>query len=270
MFANSKQGSGRDVLLEEHWRSQWHPALLRTFAVAIDVDIRLFSTQASSACRTISSPSRSIRAKIVASIYDLKPRFQALLRPVTCRLAASGVTANQVTLAAAALSIAIGAVVAAWPQSRWALLSVPVVLFVRMALNAIDGMLAREHGMKSRLGAILNELGDVIADAALYLPLAVVPGVSPAAVTLLVLLGMVSEMAGVVAIQIGAERRYDGPLGKSDRAFAFGLVFFLLGCGVPTGVWLNVALWVCVVLAIVTIFNRARRALGTGADLTQT
>ena len=32
------------------------------------------------------------------------------------------------------------------------------------------------------------------------------------------------EMAGVVAVQIGAERRYDGPMGKSDRAFTFGLL----------------------------------------------
>ena len=41
-----------------------------------------------------------------------------------------------------------------------------------MALNAIDGMLAREYGQKSRLGAYLNELGDVVSDAALYAPFA--------------------------------------------------------------------------------------------------
>jgi CDP-diacylglycerol--glycerol-3-phosphate 3-phosphatidyltransferase len=40
-----------------------------------------------------------------------------------------------------------------------------------MALNAIDGMLAKEFALKSRLGAMLNELGDVFSDAALYLPL---------------------------------------------------------------------------------------------------
>lgn len=35
------------------------------------------------------------------SIYALKPKFQNLLRPSVVRLAARGVTANQVTLAAA-------------------------------------------------------------------------------------------------------------------------------------------------------------------------
>jgi CDP-diacylglycerol---glycerol-3-phosphate 3-phosphatidyltransferase len=196
----------------------------------------------------------------VASIYDLKPRFQSLLRPITNWLAARGVTANQVTLAAAVVSLLTGALVAAKPESRLILLLVPVVLFVRMALNAIDGMLAREHDMKSRRGAVLNELGDVISDAGLYLPLALVLGIPAPLLVVLVVLGVISEMAGVVAVQIGAERRYDGPLGKSDRAFAFGLITFLLGCGVPPGRWLVILISVLVAMAIVTIIRRARRA----------
>ena len=68
---------------------------------------------------------------------------------------------------------------AVWPTQRWPLILLPIILFLRMGLNAIDGMLAREHGMKSNLGAVLNEVGDVISDSALYLPLALVPGVSP-------------------------------------------------------------------------------------------
>lgn len=50
------------------------------------------------------------------------------------------------------------------------LLLLPIVLFIRMALNALDGMLARECNQQTRLGAILNETGDVISDIALYLP----------------------------------------------------------------------------------------------------
>lgn len=44
-----------------------------------------------------------------------------------------------------------------------------------MALNAIDGMLAREFNQQSTLGAILNEVGDIISDAALYLAFAFCP-----------------------------------------------------------------------------------------------
>ena len=138
---------------------------------------------------------------------------------------------------------------------------IPIALFVRMALNAIDGMLAREFDMKSRLGAVLNELGDVASDAALYLPFALVPSISAVAVVLVVVLSIVSEMAGVVAIQIGDSRRYDGPMGKSDRAFTFGFIGLLLGFGISAGNWLNVVLWIMVGLLFITIVNRSRQAL---------
>ena len=41
-----------------------------------------------------------LRSAQALTIYALKPRFQAGLRPLTARLAALGITANQVTLAA--------------------------------------------------------------------------------------------------------------------------------------------------------------------------
>jgi CDP-diacylglycerol---glycerol-3-phosphate 3-phosphatidyltransferase len=197
----------------------------------------------------------------MASIYDIKPAFQNLLRPITRSLARAGVTANQVTIAAALLSVAVGICMLLFPQDRWPLLLLPAFLFARMALNAIDGMLAREHGMKSRLGAILNEVGDVISDTALYLPLALVPGFHPRLVVVAVALAIISELTGIVAVQIGATRRYDGPMGKSDRAFVFGLLALLAGLGVPFGRWLPGALALIIVLLGWTILNRARRAL---------
>ena len=194
------------------------------------------------------------------SVYDLKPKFQALLRPVTNALAANGITANQVTLAALFLSFATGAAIYS-SRSLRVLLLLPVVLFIRMALNAIDGMLAREHNQKTPLGAILNELADVLSDAALYLPLAFFLPFDPVAMVLIVLLATISEMTGVVAVQIGASRRYDGPMGKSDRAFVFGVLGLLLGLNLPVFPLIRPALWIVVVLLVLTIFNRARGAL---------
>lgn len=197
----------------------------------------------------------------MATIYDLKPAFQRLLRPLANGLAGAGVTANQVTVAAVLLSAAAGLAICAFPSASWALALLPVVLFLRMALNAIDGMLAREHHMQSRLGAVLNELGDVVSDAVLYLPLALVPGVPARWVVLVVILGILTELAGVVAVQIGATRRYDGPFGKSDRAFLFGLVALLLAAGLASGLWLELLLAAACALSVLTVVNRARRAL---------
>ena len=113
----------------------------------------------------------------MATIYDVKPQFQQLLRPLAANLAKRRLTANDVTLGALLLSGAHGARLALMPASRWPLLLLPVTLFLRMAFNAIDGMMAKEHGQASARGAVLNELSDVIADGALYLPFALIPGI---------------------------------------------------------------------------------------------
>lgn len=203
---------------------------------------------------------------ILPSVYDLKPKFQAMLRPIVNALASAGVTANQVTIAAVILSFIGGAFIAWQPNATWPLLILPLVLFLRMGLNAIDGMLAREHAQQSKLGAILNELGDVIADAALYLPLALLAHICATLVVLLVLFATISEMMGVVAVQIGAKRQYQGPMGKSDRAFWLGAITLALGIGVPFGVWVNWLLVLMLLLLVMTIVNRAKGALKETAN----
>jgi len=195
------------------------------------------------------------------SIYSLKPRFQNLLRPLVKRMAARGITANQVTLAAALVSVLIALLVAWQAAQVWLFALIPVWMLLRMALNAVDGMLAREFGQQSALGAYLNELSDVVADSALYLPFALLPGVSTLLVFVLVLMAALVEYAGVLGLMIGASRRYDGPMGKSDRAAVFGV----MGAGVATGLinstWLNLILGVTLLLLIYTLYNRVKRGL---------
>lgn len=195
------------------------------------------------------------------TIYQLKSRFQNLLRPLCRKLAASGVTANQITCAALALSVLEGAALWVSPGAFLPLLLLPAVLFVRMGLNAIDGMLAREHDQKSSLGAILNELGDVLSDAALYLPFAALTFISADLVVALVVLAIIGEMTGVIGVQIGASRRYDGPFGKSDRAVLFGICGALAAFGVTSELFFGLVMGLGVILSAVTIWNRARNAL---------
>ena len=157
------------------------------------------------------------------SVYQLKSRFQNLLRPLVVRLAEGGVTANQVTVAAALVSVILGAFLAWSGKAAWFAL-VPIWLFLRMALNAVDGMLAREHGQKSTLGAYLNEIGDVVSDAALYAPFAIIAPLSAPWIFAIILLATLTEFTGVTGASVGASRRYDGPMGKSDRAVVFGVL----------------------------------------------
>ena len=196
------------------------------------------------------------------SLYRLKPRFQALLRPAARLLFRSGVTANQVTVMTCVASVALGALLCVRSDEQRLFLLVPLWLILRMAFNAIDGMLAREFGQATPLGAYLNELTDVVSDAALYLPFALLPGSGWYAVAGVVMLSIVSELAGVLGAAQGASRRYDGPMGKSDRAFVFGLIGLLAGAGLPLAGALP-WIWTAVVLLIaVTVVNRVRGGLG--------
>jgi len=198
------------------------------------------------------------------TLYALKPRFQALLRPLVVRIAGAGVSANQVTLLAAGVSILVGAGII-WSGRQAAFLILPVWFLVRMGLNAVDGMLAREFGQKSHLGAYLNELGDVVADAALVAPFAFVAPFAPSWVFAVILLAALSEYAGVMGPLAGASRRYDGPFGKSDRALAFGVLATWIGIGGPLPPW---SAWLMPVLACLlglTAVNRVRCGVAEAA-----
>lgn len=190
------------------------------------------------------------------SIYQLKPRFQALLRPLVGKLDALGVTANQVTVGAMLISIALGIVLSRHADNSRLFLLLPLWMFLRMAFNAVDGLLAREFGHQSALGAYLNELSDVISDAALYLPFAWIAPFSWPGVGAVIFLAALSEMAGALGPMVGAPRQYAGPMGKSDRAFVFGALGLWLGLVGSFPAW---AAWLMPVIAAATLLNIVNR-----------
>jgi CDP-diacylglycerol--glycerol-3-phosphate 3-phosphatidyltransferase len=195
------------------------------------------------------------------SVYDLKPAFQRLLRPLVRALVSSGVTPNHLTLAGVAGSAFVGITVAvAAPQPR-VLLLLPAWLLARMALNAMDGMAAREHQLASRAGGALNEIGDVISDLALYLPLAAFDPARPWPAVAFAMGAVLTEFCGVLGPALGAARRYDGPMGKSDRALVAGVLGLLGACVPSTIAWWPTVFWIASALALVTSWNRVTGAL---------
>lgn len=194
------------------------------------------------------------------TLYQIKPAFQACLRPCMRWLNQRGITANNVTLAALILSLLTGGLLAFFPQPDLFVL-LPIVLFARMGLNALDGMLARECNQKSRLGAILNETGDVLSDIALYLPFMLLPQSSATLVLSMLFCAAMTEFCGVLAQTINGIRSYAGPLGKSDRALAFGAWGLALAIW-PSLIQWNNAVWaIAIVLLLWTVVNRCRSVL---------
>lgn len=162
------------------------------------------------------------------SVYKIKPQFQKLLTPILVFLHKKNISANQITIAALILSFIIGCFFWYSSYSKLFLLVLPVGLLVRMAMNALDGMMARKYNQTSKLGEMLNEIGDIVSDIFVFFPLLKYQPENLYLVIIFIILSIVNEFAGVMGIVISNQRRYEGPMGKSDRAFLLGL-YGLLG-----------------------------------------
>jgi len=203
------------------------------------------------------------------SVYQCKSAFQNLLRPLVQQLATWQISPNQVTVSAILLSGLTGLALVQstqftssfLPTTQQVLCTVPIALLVRMALNAIDGMLAREHEKTTKFGCILNEMGDILSDVFLYLPFALITGVSTPLIIGIVILAIASEMVGVLGYEIDRKRHYEGPMGKSDRALVFGVIGLILGLGIEPAQWLTFILVAVILLQIWTITNRIKGML---------
>jgi CDP-diacylglycerol--glycerol-3-phosphate 3-phosphatidyltransferase len=166
------------------------------------------------------------------SLTFLKPRFKRFLMPFSARLARVGLVANQVTTVSIVGSLIMGGMLSLFHSHSILFGLLPVWLLVRMACATIDGTLAIDFGQKSRLGGILNEVGDVVSDVALLLPLVSVEPFTASSVGAVVILTIASEVAGILGPVIGGSRRVDGPMGKADRGIALGVLGLSI-CGGP-------------------------------------
>jgi CDP-diacylglycerol--glycerol-3-phosphate 3-phosphatidyltransferase len=185
------------------------------------------------------------------TIYDLKPKFQDLLRPIVKKLNNKGITPNQVTLFAFIISI-IGGIIVYTQNLLLIAISLPIILFVRMALNAIDGMLAREHNQMTKNGAIFNEMGDIFSDVVIFLPFILF--VNPLLVTIFIIISISTEFIGVLGKAFYDKRVYTGPFGKSDRAFGIGVISILIYLKEYN--FIEYIFYFMIILSIITVWNR--------------
>jgi CDP-diacylglycerol--glycerol-3-phosphate 3-phosphatidyltransferase len=194
------------------------------------------------------------------SIYNIKPKFQELLKPVLVFLHQRQVTANQITLASIVLSFVIGACFWFANTNLYLYLALPIGLFIRMALNALDGMMARTYNQQSKKGEVLNELGDVVSDLFIFLPLIKHETSSLYLVVLFICLSIVNEFSGLLGKVISGQRRYEGPMGKSDRAFVIGLYGLISFLGVSLGVYSS---YIFIGLNILLLISTSTRVIKT-------
>ena len=195
------------------------------------------------------------------SVYKLKPKFQQLLHPLLVWLHQKKVTANLITVVAIVFSFCIG--VLFWEASAvpFFFLALPIGLLIRMILNALDGMMAREFGQTSRLGEVLNELGDVVSDVFIFFPLLKYHPESLYLIVIFIVLSVLNEFAGIMGKVLGGERRYEGPMGKSDRALLIGVYGLIAYLGISIHPYSQIIFAVVIVLLLLSTFIRLKKGL---------
>lgn len=197
------------------------------------------------------------------TLYSIKPWFVRRLRRVEDLLVTRRVSPDTLTAAAVVVSVAAGSAIAAGGlfhrPTLWLL--VPPLVLLRLALNALDGSVARRTRRVRPFGAALNEIGDRVGDAAMIgaTGFAARPALAAGAVAS----SFLASSMGVLALALTGRRDSGGPMGKADRAAlvaASAAIGALAGSALP----FTVVLWTVLAGGLITAvvrLARIRRAL---------
>jgi CDP-diacylglycerol--glycerol-3-phosphate 3-phosphatidyltransferase len=162
-------------------------------------------------------------------LYLQKGNFQKVVRSI----GGNWMSATQATffgiifIFLTAASYYLGLTYESW---RWLLLLVPVFLFLRLAMNTLDGMLSRECGTATAAGELWNEALDVFGDTICYGSPLLIPAVPYKPLVLFIILLWAAEFFGVLGKSMpGGTRRHETiGGGKPDRAVWMGLSAVIL------------------------------------------
>jgi CDP-diacylglycerol--glycerol-3-phosphate 3-phosphatidyltransferase len=201
-------------------------------------------------------------------VYAAKPWFVRRLARLENAFVRRGVSANSITLGAVAVSVVGGTLLAlgglVGEPRLW--LFVPPLAVARLALNALDGSVARRSGTTGPFGVVTNELGDRLQEAALMAPLALV--VSPVLAVGALAASFLTSTCGLLGQTVGGERLTTGPAGKADRVLLLAsgsLVAGLAGDETPLGIALGLVLAGSCVTVVLRV--AALRRMAGGPDV---
>lgn len=132
-----------------------------------------------------------------------------------------------------------GAALCFWQAGSrpWLLLLAPILCYVRLWLNMLDGMVALASGKASARGEILNELPDRLSDVMIFVGVAHSGLNSPISGYWAAILALLTAYVGVLGQAVGVQREFSGVMAKPWRMVVL-----------HAGAWLT-ALWPAVSVA---------------------
>src|SRR3989344_159678 len=144
-------------------------------------------------------------------IYSIKPLFQKSLAPLKRILVKWKVSPTAINLLALLISISGGLAIYYSQYYIILLIYVPFMAFIRTALNALDGLVARELKVKNqKFGEVLNEFTDRLSDISIFSAFIFIPYVNTylASATLVIIL--TNSYLSILSKAAGGKRQYGG------------------------------------------------------------
>ncbi|HET8708192.1 MAG TPA: CDP-alcohol phosphatidyltransferase family protein [Pseudomonadales bacterium] len=205
-----------------------------------------------------------------AARRPIKSRSNQFIQRLSAWLAGRGFTPNSISIASMGFA-ASGSAALAWMPLQAGALICALGVQLRLLCNVVDGIVAVEHGKKSPVGAIYNELPDRVADTLFFLSLGYAVD-SLALGWCAALLAMATAYIRVLGGALGLAQDFRGPMAKQHRMALLTvccvLVVFEFGAW-QTHYSLSVALWGITLGSFVTCATRLRAMAGllqTNAD----
>lgn len=171
----------------------------------------------------------------------------------------AGISPNTISVVSIIFALAGSYALYCWPVGPAALIAAAVCVQLRLLCNMLDGMVAVEGGLQSRVGVLYNEIPDRVADSLFIVALGYAAGAA--------WLGWLGALAAAVTAYIrvlggasGLPQDFRGPLAKPQRMFVMTLGCLLAAAEIAVrgSSWsLLVAAWVIAVGALLTCVLRA-------------
>jgi CDP-diacylglycerol--glycerol-3-phosphate 3-phosphatidyltransferase len=189
-------------------------------------------------------------------IYSIKPQFQKFLSPIKNIFVKLRVHPTTINILALLISLAGGLLIYYSSFNIWLLAYIPFIAFVRTALNALDGMVAREMKVgNQKFGEVLNEFIDRLSDSAFFIGIMFTNYVNLMLAGLTLIAVLLVSYIGIVGKAAGGSRQYAGLMGKADRMFwlSVACVAILIFGNLEIMNWF---LWFALIFSIITVLMR--------------
>jgi phosphatidylglycerophosphate synthase len=164
-------------------------------------------------------------------------------RSLAARLAAWGLTPNQISVLSMAFAAAGAWLLMQGSAVAWLLAALCVQL--RLLCNLFDGMVAMEGGRSTPVGALYNEFPDRVADSLLLVPIGYLCGVHWLG-WLCALLAALTAYVRLMGGSLAQAQSFRGPMAKQHRmaVLTFACVLAALCAWLGSDLWAQ-RVWLC-------------------------